>query len=111
MMSPAMAAAAAVTGTLTDIRQLDLTVIPMPERGAVMTSLYSQTEASAGAVIREVVAGQAKIAEVDANAGNFKSIPCSWNGVNCSVCLDLSVTQLVVCVVLFGQSIRSSSPP
>ena len=107
LVSPAMAAAAAVTGTLTDIRELELAVIPVPERGEVMTSLYSQTEASAGAVIREVVAGQAKIAEVDASAGNLKSIPCSCNGVNGSLCLELSVTHLLVCAAfwLISQSV------
>jgi hypothetical protein len=70
-----MAAAAAVTGTLTDVRSLELTAIPAVEGGVVMTELYSQTEPSAGPVIREVVAGEAKIQEVDADAGNLRSLP------------------------------------
>ncbi len=75
LVSPAMAAAAAVTGTLTDVRSLELTAIPAVEGGVVMTELYSQTEPSAGPVIREVVAGEAKIQEVDADAGNLTSLP------------------------------------
>ena len=56
-----MAAAAAVTGYLSDIRNLALTEIVSPAKeaggsqGAVQSLMYGQAEASAGAVIREQV--------------------------------------------------------
>ena len=69
-----MAAAAAVTGYLSDVRLLELTEIQAVEGGEVMTGLYSQTEPSAGAVIREVVASEAEIQEADADAGKLRSL-------------------------------------
>jgi len=57
LVSPLMAAAAAVTGRLTDIRELTLSHIPTPGEDApaslLMSELNSDTSDSAGAVIRE----------------------------------------------------------
>ena len=61
LLSPLMAAAAAVTGKLTDVRQLALAKLPVPgavagSRGggsAVINDLFAQVTASAGPIIRE----------------------------------------------------------
>jgi hypothetical protein len=59
LVSPIMAAAAAVTGTLTDVRKLELFNIPVPARdasgatGELHRFMYAQSVDSAGPVIRE----------------------------------------------------------
>jgi 3-isopropylmalate dehydratase len=63
LLSPAMAAAAAVTGHLADIRTLTLTDIPIPvedkrgAQGARQADLYANVTPSAGPIIREVSTG------------------------------------------------------
>jgi len=62
LVSPLMAAAAAVTGRLTDVRQLELAHIATPgEAGAepsrLQAQLFAGKEASVGPVIREASAG------------------------------------------------------
>eukprot|EP01048_Picozoa_sp_COSAG05_P020626 COSAG05_NODE_3553_length_1993_cov_1.334213_2_plen_296_part_00 len=64
LVSPAMAAAAAVVGTLTDVRALELWDVPVPAQSKLMEQMYNDALPSAGAVIREkkadgVVAGSA----------------------------------------------------
>lgn len=72
LVSPVMAAAAAVTGYLSDIREFELSPInaPTAAESAVISGLYGKAEPSAGAVIREVVAGEAAEVEVDADFVN-----------------------------------------
>jgi len=53
LVSPAMAAAAAVTGRLTDIREMDLTQLPIPATSEVQSTLYGSAGPSAGPVVRE----------------------------------------------------------
>ena len=110
LVSPAMAAAAAVTGTLTDIRELELTDISVPsEAGNVMTSLYSQNSPSAGAVIREVVAGEeAEEAEVDANFGNH--LPCLSKFASIDLACSHAVLQRPVHYTHLPWSLSGCSP-
>eukprot|EP01051_Picozoa_sp_SAG22_P032781 SAG22_NODE_14011_length_388_cov_0.532872_1_plen_91_part_10 len=59
LVSPLMAAAAAVTGKLADIRELELSEILAPglsasgAAGSVHSTMYDQAVASAGRLIRE----------------------------------------------------------
>eukprot|EP01052_Picozoa_sp_SAG31_P039722 SAG31_NODE_5570_length_2452_cov_1.442839_3_plen_504_part_01 len=72
LVSPAMAAAAAVNGTLSDIRDLELSVLPPSPvsasgaKGSVYSTMYAEAVDSAGPVIREQAASSAASDEAPA---------------------------------------------
>jgi len=70
LVSPIMAAAAAVTGKLSDVRKLELWEVPVPQDGAegpasrLQRTMYEAAVASAGPIIREPLAASGAIAAV-----------------------------------------------